>query len=253
MLLFVYFGCGAAASNVHKPTGDWDSASVTPIALVFGFLITVLVYTTAHTSGGHINCAVTFALTLVGKCHPVTGLAYLLAQLCGSMAGAGLLAATTSPHSIVLDRSGGLGANGFQNTSVYAGNAFLAELMGTALLVYTVLETAVNAKSATTEGKGAIAGNKQTLAPLPIGLAVFIAHVVLIPITGCSINPTRSFGPSVVANSWANHWIWWIGPLSGSLLASLVWGGASMLEYDEVKTRKKEDEFSSIEAATNAA
>ena len=130
---------------------------------------------------------------------------------------------------------------------MYVGNAFLAELMGTALLVYTVLETAVNAKSATTEGK---APSPATSRPsrLPIGLAVFIAHVVLIPITGCSINPTRSFGPSVVANSWANHWIWWIGPLSGSLLASLVWGGASMLEYDEKKTQK--DEFSSIEAAT---
>ena len=51
-------------------------------------------------------------------------------------------------------------------------------------------------------------GNKQNLAPLPIGLAVFLAHVVCIPITGCSINPTRSFGPALVADAWDDHWIW---------------------------------------------
>lgn len=229
-LLFVYFGCGAAASNVHKtPNGEWDSASVVAIALVFGLSITVLAYATSHTSGGHINCAVTFALTLTGKCHPVRGLCYLIAQLLGSMAGAGLLAATTSGHSVILDRSGGYGANGLQLPSVGIGNALIAEIMGTALLVYVVLESACNSKAVTTEGQSSVLGNKQNLAPIPIGLAVFVAHIVLIPITGCSINPTRSFGPSVVANSWANHWIWWVGPLLGSLIACVVWLGASAI------------------------
>lgn len=231
MLLFVYFGCGAAASNVHKTAnGEWDSASVVAIAMVFGLAITVLAYSTAHSSGGHINCAVTFALTLTGKCHPVRGFCYVVVQLLGSIAGAALLAATTTPHSPVLDRSGGYGSNGLQNASVGVGNALVAEVMGTALLVYTVLESAVNPKAVTTEGESAVLGNKQNLAPIPIGLAVFVAHIVLIPITGCSINPTRSFGPSVVANSWANHWIWWVGPLLGSFIASVVWLGACGLD-----------------------
>ena len=60
MTLFVFFGCGAAASNVHKDAnGDWEPASVMIIALQFGLGITVLAFATAHTSGGHINCAVT--------------------------------------------------------------------------------------------------------------------------------------------------------------------------------------------------
>lgn len=229
MLLFVYFGCGAAASNAHFVSGEWDSASVTIIALQFGLGITVLAYATAHTSGGHINCAVTLALTIVGTCHPLRAVIYLAAQLLGSVVGAALLlATTTSPGG--LDRTGGLGSNGLQSSSVSVGNAFLAEVMGTALLVYVVLETAVNTKAVTTDGESVIRGNKQNLAPFPIGLAVFMAHVVCIPITGCSINPTRSFGPALVSGTWTDHWIWWVAPLTGSALTSLLWGLTRWLE-----------------------
>ncbi|KAJ1479813.1 major intrinsic protein, partial [Baffinella frigidus] len=188
MLLFVFFGCGAASSNLTKAGGEWDPAATTVVALQFGFGITVLAFATAHSSGGHINCAVTWCLTLSGKCHPLTGVVYLGCQMLGSTAGAILLSATTSGSHPDLDRTGGVGANGFQHDTVTAGNAVLGEFMGTFLLCFVVLEAAVNTQ----------AGNKQNLAPLAIGLAVFMAHVVLIPITGCSINPTRSFGPSLV-------------------------------------------------------
>ena len=254
-LLFVYFGCGSAASNVHKTAaGEWDSASVVAIALVFGLMITTLAYATAHSSGGHINCAVTFALTLTGKCHPVRGVCYVIAQLMGSVVGAGILAATTSGHTVVLDRSGGYGANGLQLQTIGVGNALVAEIMGTALLVYTVLESAVNAQAITTEGESAVLGNKQNLAPIPIGLAVFAAHIVLIPITGCSINPTRSFGPSVVANSWDNHWIWWVGPLLGSLIASIVWLGASAIAgFPAATTPANAKKYEGAEDASTAS
>ena len=86
MLLFVYFGCGAASSNAHwRANGEWDSASVTIIALQFGLGITCLAYATAHSSGGHINCAVTWALTIVGTCHPARAVSYVTAQLLGSI------------------------------------------------------------------------------------------------------------------------------------------------------------------------
>ena len=90
MTLFVFFGCGAAASNAHFSDGDWDPASVTVIALQFGLAITVLVYATAHTSGGHVNAAVTLGLTVSGKCHPIRGAAYFIAQMLGSIAGAAI-------------------------------------------------------------------------------------------------------------------------------------------------------------------
>lgn len=217
MTVFVYVGCGSAASNATAG----DPASVTIIALTFGLAITVLVFATAHTSGGHVNCAVTFCLTLVGKCHPVRGVAYLISQLLGSIVGALLLKATTSGAG--MDRTGGLGANGLQGSTVGLGNALVAEAMCTFFLCIVVLETAVNSHSVTTEGECVVKGNKQSLAPVAIGLAVFVAHTVCIPITGCSINPTRSFGPSLVASKWDDHWLWWAGPLSGAAIASLVW------------------------------
>ena len=240
MLLFVYFGCGAAASNAHFVSGEWDSASVTCISLQFGLAITALAFTTAHTSGGHINCAVTLGLTIVGTCHPLRALVYVIAQLAGSVAGAALLKATTfsstvvmSPTTglpVVLDRTGGVGANGFQHAGVGVGNAFLCEVMGTLLLVYVVLETAVNTSSVTTDGSTMIRGNKQTLAPFPIGLAVFMAHLVCVPVTGCSINPTRSFGPALVSGAWAHHWVFWAAPCTGAIIASFMWLGLKKLD-----------------------
>lgn len=233
MLLFVFFGCGSASSNAHfnPPEGrgaqEWDSASVTIIALQFGLGITVLAYATAHTSGGHINCAVTLGLSIVGTCHPLRAVVYVVCQLLGSICGAALLLAATSPD---IDRTGGLGSNGLQNPNVTIANAFVVEAMGTFLLMFVVLESAVNTHSVTTNGESAIRGNKQNLAPIPIGLAVFMAHVVCIPVTGCSINPTRSFGPALVSGTWTNHWLWWVGPCCGSTLAALVWGGLKQVE-----------------------
>jgi len=252
MMLFVYFGCGSAASNAEKNTrnftladgssvavSEWNPASVTIIALQFGLGITVLAYFCAHSSGGHINCAVTWALVLVGKCHPVTGFVYFVAQMLGSIAGALLLKFTTfansDGHADLADRSGGLGANGLQLHFTAANGdktqfitpsmAVLGEVMGTMLLVLVVLETACASDSfVKNSGKGVAAAAQQlNLAPIPIGFAVFMAHVNLIPLTGCSINPTRSFGPSLVADSWDNHWIWWVGPLTGATIASLLW------------------------------
>ena len=225
MTLFVFFGCGAAASNAHFSDGDWDPASVTVIALQFGLTITVLVYATAHTSGGHINAAVTLGLTVSGKCHPIRGASYFIAQMLGSVAGAAILKGATHGDAggEDLDRSGSLGSNGLQNASVNLHNAvafeFVGELsslmhavlrlnswrighagivpLGTFLLMYTVLETAVNGQSLCTDGEpsppspvglaggrsavesrdekaarlgeSSILGNKLSIAPLPIG------------------------------------------------------------------------------------
>ena len=149
---------------------------------------------------------------------------YLVFQLLGSIAGAALLSAATGGSGTALDRTGGLGANGFQSASVTVGNALVVEVMGTALLVFTVLESAVNSKAITS------GATKMSLAPIPIGLAVFVAHIVLIPITGCSINPTRSFGPATISGYWVNHWVWWVGPLLGAGLASALWGLFKIIE-----------------------
>ncbi|KAJ4808259.1 plasma membrane intrinsic protein 2 [Rhynchospora pubera] len=97
------------------------------------------------------------------------------------------------------------------------GAAVGAEIMGTFVLVYTVF-------SATDPELAASEPSVPALLPLPIGFAVFIAHLATIPITGTGINPARSLGAAIVYNKkaiWDEHWIFWVGPLIGALAAAL--------------------------------
>lgn len=213
MLLFVFICVGAAAGTA----GDPARSGTQQIALTFGFAITCLAYTIGHISGGHINCAVTFGLVMAGEVGIMQGVCNFLAQLSGSIAGAALVALCVDKDK---DLTAGLGTN-----ALAAGydwhQGFVAEILMTFLLMYVVLQTAVNPAS----------GENRSTACIAIGFAVYIAHSVLIPITGCSINPSRSFGPAIVASIrydnadaiWKHHWIFWVGPLIGSLLAVLLY------------------------------
>merc|ERR1712048_110124 len=118
------------------------------------------------------------------------------------------------------DLTGGLGSNGVSKGFTQS-QALLGEIMTTALLVLVVHETACNPATA----------DNRPLACVAIGFAVFLAHAVLIPIDGCSINPTRSFGPAaiqsiryaddqtVISQIWDHMWIFWVAPLLGSAVA----------------------------------
>merc|ERR1712228_608929 len=109
--------------------------------------------------------------------------------------------------------------------------ALVGEIVCTFVLMYVVLETACNEKS----------GANRALAPLAIGLAVFLAHMILIPIDGCSINPTRTFGPAVVQSFreskgvWDDMWVFWLGPFLGSALAVLAYKASNMNSDNAVK------------------
>merc|ERR1719387_2209225 len=156
------------------------------VSLAFGLAITVLAYTIGHYSGGHINCAVTFGLVLTGHCCPVQGVANLLAQILGSICGAAILCLIFPEDA---DLTGALGSNGV-GEKYEKWDALFAEIFGTFLLMFVVLQTACNQKSEANRAQACLA----------IGFAVFLAHTVLIPIDGCSINPTRSIGPPMIAS-----------------------------------------------------
>lgn len=211
MMLFVFVGCGTAMAL--------GPSNVLAISLSFGLAITALVYMTAHTSGGHVNCAVTFALMLSGDICPATAGCYIISQILGSITGAGLLALVFSPDD---DLTKGLGTNavagGRKNYQVWVG-----EILMTYLLVTVVYQTAVNRYSITRVHSEA----KPSFAPVPIGLAVFLAHQVLITLDGCSINPTRSLGPAIVGvirynkDVFDHIYIFLLAPMVGAGLAAL--------------------------------
>merc|ERR1719401_140870 len=151
-------------------------------------------------------------------------------QLVGSMIGGAFLAAL---FPCDLDVTGNLGSN-IVNAHFGVGRALLGEVFGTFLLCMVVWETAVSPKS-----------QAGTNACIAIGFAVFLAHLVLLPIDGCSINPTRSFGPAIVASlqSCGNFakggledlWAMWVGPLLGAALAALLKRAFVPREADDAK------------------
>jgi len=214
MTLFVIIGCGVACAN-----GASDGETRLLVAFAFGMGIMVLAYAIGHHSGGHINCAVTFSLVLGGQVPWYQGVANLLAQLVGSVLGACFLCIVFPCEA---DMTQTLGTN-IVNRDLYGqGRALAGEIFGTLLLCYVVWETAVSKHS--TVGQNAC---------IAIGFAVFLAHLLLLPIDGCSINPTRSFGPAIVGkirdcNPDASEkgledlWIMWVGPLIGAALAALL-------------------------------
>jgi MIP family channel proteins len=207
--------------------GNWQLQ----VSLAFGLAISTLAYAIGHYSGGQINCAVTLGLCIHGSCSWAQGALNFLGQMCGSVFGALILYVIFGQDN---DKTGGLGSNGVNEAKGYTkSGAFLGEWVMTFLLVFVVLETATNPAT-----KANIVN-----APIAIGFAVFLAHCMLIPMTGCSINPTRSFGPILVRwmlykpeqklveddgnaappkeekSILADQWIFWVGPLLGAALA----------------------------------
>lgn len=243
--LFVWAGCGAAvATNRWTESGSFfDAGALVSIALAFGLTISVLAYSIGHISGGHINPAVTLAFMLLQLKSVVGGLLYMVAQCLGGIVGAFLVwgcNASITEHCNIDDAVGaqerisgvcsasllpngeygpafGLGANGVGPRTTN-GCAFLLELMGTFLLVFTVLHAAVHSKST--------AGNA---APIAIGWSILVSHLILVPYTGCGINPARSLGPMVVdtiggMNVWKRGWwVFYTAPFVGSMLATATY------------------------------
>ncbi len=208
-LLFVFVGAGAVVvvTGVIGVAPIDDAAALTAIALAHGLAIALLVAGTARISGGHINPAVTFGAVITGRMKLSTGVLYVGAQLGGAIIGALLLEA-----AVVGEVEGNLGAHSLNlNVLDGEGAGVLVEAVLTFVLVFTVFATAIDPRGLA------------NLAPIAIGLAVLVDHLVGVPLTGASMNPARSFGPALVADVWDNHWVYWLGPLAGGGIAALTY------------------------------
>ena len=202
-LLFVFVGAG----SVVVLGGVNDTGGLVAVALTHGLAIALLVAATAKISGGHINPAVTFGAVITGRMKLSTGVLYLGGQIAGAVIGALLLEA-----AIVGQYEGNLGAHSLNLELLDGvGAAVLVEAVLTFVLVFTVFATAMDPRG--------LVG----VAPIAIGFAILVDHLVGVPMTGASMNPARSFGPALVADAWDDHWVYWLGPLTGGGLAALVY------------------------------
>ena len=206
-MFFVMLGCGSVAAAVAFLDSGGSTGALVAIALAHGIGILTAVAWTANLSGGHINPAVTLAMIVTGKISLSKGIAYIAAQLAGAVSGT-LLLKWAIPNTI--ESASNLGAHSL-GSGAASGEGLLLEILMTGFLVLVIFNVAVSRK-----GWGANA-------PIAIGLAVTLIHLVGVPFTGASVNPARSFGPALVENTWDDFWIYIIGPAIGALVMAAGW------------------------------
>lgn len=203
-------GCGSAVLAASSPLG----IGVLGVALAFGLTVLTMAFAIGHISGCHLNPAVSVGLTVGGR-FPARELpAYIIAQVIGAIIAAGLIYYIASGKE-GFDLAAGLASNGYGEHSpgkysMAAG--FVCELVMTAMFVLIILGAT---------DKRAPAG----LAPIAIGLALTLIHLISIPVTNTSVNPARSTGPALIVGGWAiaQLWMFWVAPLLGAVIGGVTY------------------------------
>ncbi|XP_067859851.1 aquaporin-8a.1 [Heptranchias perlo] len=198
--LFIFIGCLSVVENVEG-TGRLQPALAHGLAL--GLIIAIL----GNISGGHFNPAVSLGAYLIGGLNIILLIPYWTAQLCGGMIGAALTKVVTQDGNF-------FNATGAAFTTIqkdeHVVRAIICEIITTTFLVLTVCMGAINQKSTT------------PLAPFCIGFTVTINILASGGLSGACMNPARAFGPAVVANYWEYHWVYWVGPMIGAVIAGIL-------------------------------
>jgi aquaporin Z len=207
----VFGGCGSAVIAAAFPN---VGIGLLGVSLAFGLTVLTMAYAIGHISGCHLNPAVSVGLW-TGKRFPASELLpYIVAQVLGGIAGAGLLYVIASGKA-GFDLSGGFAANGYADHSP-GGYSLLACLVAEAVLTFMFLMIILGATD-----KRAPSG----LAPLAIGFCLTLIHLISIPVTNTSVNPARSTGPAVFVGGWAiaQLWLFWVAPIVGAAVAGFAY------------------------------
>jgi aquaporin Z len=207
----VFGGCGSAVLAAAFPNLGIGFLGV---ALAFGLTVLTMAYAIGHISGCHLNPAVSVGL-VAGKRFPASELpAYIIAQVVGAVVAAGVLYVIASGKA-GFDLSGGFASNGYGEHSP-GGYTMIACLVAEVVLTFMFLVIILGA----TDRRA-----PQGFAPIPIGLALTLIHLIGIPVTNLSVNPARSTGPAVFVGGWAVQqlWLFWVAPLVGALIAGVTY------------------------------
>lgn len=203
-------GCGAAVLAAGVPGVGIGYAGV---ALAFGLTVLTGAYAFGHISGAHFNPAITFGLYMGGRFSGRDVIPYWLAQLAGGIVAAAVLyvIAHGAPG---FDAGAGFASNGFGDHSPqhYSLNAGLVcETVMTFMFLIVIL-------GATSDGA------PKGFAPIAIGLALTLIHLISIPVTNTSVNPARSTAVAIFQGSWALQQLWafWLAPLVGAGIAGVA-------------------------------
>jgi aquaporin Z len=206
----VFGGCGSAVLAAAFPE---VGIGLVGVSLAFGLTVVTMAYAVGHISGGHFNPAVTLGLLAGGRIKASDVLPYIVAQLIGAVLAAAALAYIAGGNGTDAV-AGGLATNGFGDHSpghYSQGVAFVTEFLMTFFFLLIILGV--------TDGRAPTG-----FAPLAIGLALTLIHLVSIPITNTSVNPARSTGPALLVGGWAlsQLWLFWVAPIAGGMAAGVL-------------------------------
>jgi len=206
----VFGGCGSAVLAAAFPGFGIGFVGV---SLAFGLTVLTMAYAIGHVSGCHLNPAVSFGLWAGKRFAGKDLLPYIIAQVLGAIAAAAVLYVIASGKAGF--EIGGFASNGYAEHSP-GGYSMLAALVAEVVLTFMFLFIILGATDERAP-KG--------FAPIAIGLALTLIHLISIPITNTSVNPARSTGPALFAGGWAlsQLWLFWVAPIVGGILAGFVY------------------------------
>ncbi|XP_063337598.1 aquaporin-8-like [Pelmatolapia mariae] len=199
-LFFVFIGCVSVIENVP------EAGRLQP-ALVHGLAVAVLVAVMDKISGSHFNPPFTVAIYLCGGMNLMMAGLYIVCQLIGGVVGAGMAKLMTPPERF-FNATGA--AFTILKSDSQLSRAIFGEVAMTCLITLVVLLVAVNTRT------------KTPLAPFLVGCTVIINVLAGGDISGTCLNPARAFGPAVVTGYWTYHWVYWVGPIGGGLVAAAL-------------------------------
>lgn len=204
-LVLVLLGCGSAAIA-------GGTLGTLGIAFAFGLVIVAMAYSIGRISGCHVNPAVSIAMLISGKMSAKDFCGYVVAQVLGAFAGAGILYWIINNTTL---GNVGLGANGYGELSAVGLSligAIIVEIIATFIFVFAILGVTDDDKY-------------EKISGVVIGFVLTLIHIVCIPLTGTSVNPARSLAPAVLVGGTAlsQVWVFIVAPLVGGALAALVW------------------------------
>jgi aquaporin Z len=206
----VFGGCGSAVLAAAFPE---VGIGLLGVSLAFGLTVVTMAYAVGHISGGHFNPAVTLGLLARGRVKAADVAPYIVSQVIGAVLAAWLLATIAAGNGSD-PLAGGLASNGFGEHSP-GGYSMVAALLIEVLLTFFFLLIILGVTD-----PRAPAG----LAPLAIGLALTLIHLISIPVTNTSVNPARSTGPAIMVGGWALQqlWLFWVAPILGAVIAGVT-------------------------------
>ena len=204
-------GCGSAVLAAGFPELGIGFVGV---SLAFGLTVLTMAYAIGHISGCHLNPAVSFGLWTSGRFATKELVPYIIAQVLGGIAGAGILYLIASGKA-GFDVTAGFASNGFNEYSP-GGFTMTSVLIAEVVMTFMFLIIILGATD-----KRAPAG----FAPIAIGLGLTLIHLISIPVSNTSVNPARSTGVALFQGTWAvdQLWLFWLAPIVGAILAGLVY------------------------------